>query len=257
MHYRNLMSGSARQNGIPFICQNMPFVCINNPVESPFVGRKIPFVGIKGFTLVELIKTMTIAGILMAIAVPGMGNLIRNHRLSGQANDLLADLAFARSEAIKRSVTVTVCKQNASSATPACNTTSTAPWTGGWVVFIDTNNDGLIDTAPAENILRLRSGLEGGNYVTAANTSAAAGSGFDNAANLVRFRNTGATTINPTAAAPAGASPGAPTGIARFRLCDSRGVNAALTVELTTMGRARVNSTRPFDPNNCPANSNW
>lgn len=256
MHYRSLISGNTRQNGIPFICQNMPFVGINNPAKPPFVGFKIPFVRIKGFTLIELIITITIAGILMATAVPGMGNLIRNHRLSGQANDLLADLAFARSEAIKRSVTVTVCKQNASSTTPACNTTSTAPWTGGWVVFVDTDNDGQIDTSPAENILRLRSGLEGGNYVTAASTDTSGGA-FDNAANLIRFRNTGATTINPTAAAPAGASPGAPTGIARFRLCDSRGVNAALAVELTTMGRARVNSTRPFDPNNCPANSNW
>ena len=68
----------------------MPFVGINNPVKSPFVGFKIPFVRIKGFTLIELIITITIAGILMATAVPGMGNLIRNHRLSGQANDLLA-----------------------------------------------------------------------------------------------------------------------------------------------------------------------
>lgn len=242
----------------PFICQNLPFVCNKTASILPLVGIKLPIIGNKGFTLTEILITLTIAGILAAVSVPAMSTFVKNHRLSSQANDLLADLTFARTEAVKRAVTITVCKQDSSSTSPRCDQTNTTPWSAGWVVFIDSNNNGQIDTsAPAEQVLRIRGSVEGGNYVTAAQTNAVAGSGYDNAANLIRFRNTGVTTIDPSTLSGLSITGVQVNGMARIRLCDDRGNRNALTVEITSLGRLRVNSTPPTLPATCPILSNW
>ncbi len=60
-----------------------------------------------GFTLLELMVVVVIAGILLAIGVPAMGNFIRNSRMTAAANDLMGTLHYARSEAIKRRAPVT------------------------------------------------------------------------------------------------------------------------------------------------------
>jgi type IV fimbrial biogenesis protein FimT len=210
----------------------------------------------EGFTLIELLTTVAVAAILGLIAVPSMRAIIQNHRLNVQSNDLLADFTVARSEAVRRGSTVTVCKRDPASATPSCDLANTTPWSGGWIVFIDSVNPATGQVDANEEILRVRDVLEGGNFATSANTATAL-PGTENAAVRVRFVGSGASSIDPTSAAPAGASAGAPTGIARFRFCDVRGVSNALTLELTSMGRPRVNSTRPFDPNTCPTTSNW
>jgi prepilin-type N-terminal cleavage/methylation domain-containing protein len=62
-----------------------------------------------GFTLLELMLVVTIAGLLLAFGVPAMGNFFRNARITGAANDVMGALHFTRSEAIKRRVPVTLC----------------------------------------------------------------------------------------------------------------------------------------------------
>ncbi len=89
-----------------------------------------------GFTLIELLVTISIAVILMTVAVPGFQDFFRNNRLASQSNDLLASLALARSEAIRRGTRVTLCKSaDPTAATPACSTSGT--WAQGWIVFAD------------------------------------------------------------------------------------------------------------------------
>jgi len=95
--------------------------------------------GGSGFTLIELIMTMTIAGILLAIGVPAFKYVTNANRASGEINGLLGDMQFARGEAIKEGQTVTICA--AVGGVPPC---SGAPaWETGWIVFSDVAGTGI------------------------------------------------------------------------------------------------------------------
>lgn len=90
-----------------------------------------------GFSLLEMIIAMTIAGILAAIAIPGFSNVISNNRLTAHANQFIAAINLARSEAIKRGTKVTIIREGSTSK----------DWKGGWKVFVD------IDGQPAGNTI--------------------------------------------------------------------------------------------------------
>ena len=101
--------------------------------------------GWRGFTLVELLVTLAIGTILLAITIPGYAFLVNAGRLTSVTNDLVSALQLARSEAIKRGLRVTICKtSNAMAVTPVCDTT--ASWQQGWLVFVDGGTKGMIDS---------------------------------------------------------------------------------------------------------------
>ena len=100
-----------------------------------------------GFTLLELLLVVAIAGLLLAIGVPTMGDFVRNARITGAANDVMAALHFTRSEAIKRRLPVTLCASTAPlDGNPACAASALLT---GWVVFVDLNQDGQRDAGEA------------------------------------------------------------------------------------------------------------
>ena len=159
---------------------------------------------LRGFTLIELMITLSIAAILAAIAAPSFSTTIQNNRMATQYNELLASLSLARSEAIKRGQRVTTCQ---SSTGNSCGG-SASNWHTGWVVFVDADEDGTIDAG--EDIIRVNGALSGGNTLSF---------NFDN-----------------TIFGSDGLSDG---GSRTFTLCDARGdANSRGLVVLTT-GRAR------------------
>lgn len=100
----------------------------------------------RGFTLLELMVVIVVASILLGVAVPALGDWIRNARLTSAANDLVASLHYARSESIKRRLPVVFCASaNAiDTALPDCS--GSAELTGtGWIVFVDGNRNGDVD----------------------------------------------------------------------------------------------------------------
>ena len=104
----------------------------------------------RGFTLLELMVVVVIAGLLLGLGVPAMGDFIRNSRMTSAANDVMAALHYARSEAIKRRVPVTVCtSSNALNATPSCANSNLL---SGWIVFVDNNGNGQWDNTSFDDV---------------------------------------------------------------------------------------------------------
>lgn len=158
MHYRYKTTKVTDRQTCPFVCHFMPFICFASPVIYPFVGEKIPFIGYKGITLIELIVALTIAGILAALAGPSMWTFLSQNRLSSQINELIADINLTRSEAIKRSTTSGIC------ATAVDGTACAAGgnWANGWLAY-------YIDPATnAAVTLRLHQRLIGNSTLTSA-----------------------------------------------------------------------------------------
>jgi prepilin-type N-terminal cleavage/methylation domain-containing protein len=54
-----------------------------------------------GFTMLEMIFVVVAIGIVLAITVPAFGNYIQSTRVAGATNELLGDLHFARSLAVR------------------------------------------------------------------------------------------------------------------------------------------------------------
>ncbi len=83
-----------------------------------------------GVTLIELMVVIAIAAILGSLAAPAFNDLILKNRLSSMGSDFAVSAQLARSEAIKRNTTVTLCR--------SANGTSCAAsggWEQGWVLL--------------------------------------------------------------------------------------------------------------------------
>ncbi len=162
---------------------------------------------IKGLTLVELMITLAIAGILIATAAPSMREFIQNNRSATQINELQATLNLARSEAIKRNTGITVCKSSNGSS---CS----GDWQDGWIVFIDSNFDGAVDDSNFDDAspLRVHGGLVTGNTLRFTQTR-------------ISYANTGLANSGTN-------------GI--FIHCDSRGAENARGLTIGPSGRARL-----------------
>lgn len=84
-----------------------------------------------GFTLLELMITITIVAVLLAIGVPSLRNTIQRNRVSSASNDLLASVAYARTTAIDRGQLVSMCP----SADGTSCTTDGQAFEPGWIVY--------------------------------------------------------------------------------------------------------------------------
>jgi len=109
--------------------------------------------------LFELVVVMTIVGILAAIGVPSFKYVTSSNRVSSEANSLLADMQYARNEAVKEGLPVTICPiANPAPSPPVC--VGTNSWQNGWMVFSDpTSAQQLPTTNPV--VLRVQPAFSG------------------------------------------------------------------------------------------------
>jgi type IV fimbrial biogenesis protein FimT len=89
-----------------------------------------------GFTLVELMITLAIVGILLMVGVPSLKTFMQGNQLIAASNELVSALHVARSEAIKLNSRISICD---SSDGKTCGLTG--DWSNGWIVFVDANGD--------------------------------------------------------------------------------------------------------------------
>jgi type IV fimbrial biogenesis protein FimT len=192
----------------PFVCLCAPFIYNAIPCGEPNIWHNYPFVENRsnqsGFTLLELMVTLVIAAILGFLAIPAMTDMIRNHRIATQANDFLADLSFARSEAIKRGTNVGVC----SGTGAACTGGS---FSAGWLVFVDTASNQVFDAGVDEIIRRRERPNDGKTTLNSANT-------------VIVFSARGLVSA----------------GSGTYALCDDRGASQGRDILISGTGQVRI-----------------
>ncbi len=91
-----------------------------------------------GFTLLEFLFVIAVMFVLITIGIPLYKDSKLKLEIKAQANAFHSLIYLARTEAIKRSHVVTICKSNDSEI---CGGT----WSDGWLMFADKNEDGVLD----------------------------------------------------------------------------------------------------------------
>jgi type IV fimbrial biogenesis protein FimT len=96
-----------------------------------------------GFTLIEMVVTVSIVAILATIAAPNFRTFVLNNRLTSTSQELLRTLQSARSEATKRQKNIVICLAASLDTSPSCVTNNTKPT--GWILFEDGNTNWTYD----------------------------------------------------------------------------------------------------------------
>ncbi len=107
----------------------------------------------RGYTLPELMISLAIIVILLTIGTSSYQSITWSNRISLEINDLRGHIELARSEALKRGLTVIMCP---STDEASCASERTS-WSAGWIIFAtnDTTSGGCkaTNSAASGNIL--------------------------------------------------------------------------------------------------------
>ena len=172
----------------------------------------------KGFTLLELMITLSILALVMAVAMPSFSSLLTDQKIKSKRNELMSALQYARTEAVTQNRSVSICaSSNPWDSSPTCS--KKTDWSTGWIVFYDASQN----TSPSvpTTILRSYPNTEG---VDVQYSPAGAAS-----SNLIRYVATGMmdTAFNP----------------GTFELSDPKDIISTRSVIINpTTGQARIGS---------------
>jgi type IV fimbrial biogenesis protein FimT len=118
-----------------------------------------------GFTLIELMIVLLIVAVVSALGGPALNETVKRNRLRVQADRILTTLNLARSEAVKRNQSVSICS---SSDGAACS----GDWEDGWIIFSNSNGDSTVN-AGVDSVIRIYAGVANG-YTLSGTISASA-----------------------------------------------------------------------------------
>lgn len=103
-----------------------------------------------GFTLIDLILTLSIVSILISISLPSFSAQIKQAQVKTATNSLLESINLTRTQAVMTNKRATIRRQN--------------EWSEGWEIFIDTDNDGIRDAN--EKLIKMQEKLNGIKIIT-------------------------------------------------------------------------------------------
>lgn len=113
----------------------------------------------QGLSFVELMATLLIISVMVAIAIPGFNGLLQGNRAAAQSDLLLRALNYARGEAVRRNVEVRI-----------TSLSGDKNWgSQGWRIWVDKDADGAFTNADDE--LQTQSGLSGTSSLIAPDIS--------------------------------------------------------------------------------------
>lgn len=193
-----------------------------------------------GYTLIELLATLCITGIVVSWAVPSLDALVLDGRRTAVVNDLLHTLLLARSETAKRGGRpLIICGvsdiDRDGRLAPAEQRCTGHDWSDGWMLGTWEDRDGNATVSADEfEALRVFQTGAGGRFTLRAGNFAA--SPPVRPAGTLLFKAFGRRTSNGT-----------------ITFCDRRGPAAARAVIVNYFGRARASGTRADgSPLRCP-----
>jgi type IV fimbrial biogenesis protein FimT len=165
-----------------------------------------------GFTLIELMFVLSVAAILLSVAVPALQMFSTNSKQTSAINEFVSSMHLARNTAITTNARVTMC---ASSNAASCEAVS---WDSGWILFRDTNSNQTIDGTEA--IIGTGSPSDGLDIVSA------------EYGQFLMYRPNGRVMS---------ANVGTNTG--EFTVCDARGSDYGKVVFVNLSGRPKLSKT--------------
>lgn len=116
-----------------------------------------------GLTLIELMVTIAVLAIVIAIAVPSFSTMIANNRALSTGEQLITAINYARAEAIKRGDRITLCGTTNGAA---CN----GSWANDWIVVTDNAATDDAANPVVGTVLRYWTGPDNGAAVSEANS---------------------------------------------------------------------------------------
>ncbi len=173
-----------------------------------------------GLTLIELITTLAVVAIVLAISLPAYSTLGARNRMNSVANLIVTQLAVARSEAINNHRATVLCPSH-----DARNCSGGYNWDVGFILYHDANRNRHKEAS--ERVLRYFNPEKPGITVTTTHGRP----------KLLYHPDGSARGYNAT-----------------ITLCDSNGDIAPRTVILSNSGRVRVSDTTPSGTTpSCPS----
>lgn len=167
--------------------------------------------GVVGFTMIELLVSMTIVLMLVAAAGPVVSEWLIKNRIDAEVATFRSALTYARSEALSRNIWVTIRENGVRSSND-----SESLWSGGWQLFTDLNNDGYLSTSAGEEMLRAR------------------------IINLEDLSITWANDIERLSYGPRGVTNGGSQNTVRYCVADDTNHRFAKGIRINAIGRTRI-----------------
>jgi len=170
-----------------------------------------------GFTVIELMVTLSITAILLSLGVPAFQEYSLKQRMNAAISALHTDLLYGRSQAVYQNSQVVACPGN-----PGDGCALSTDWTAGWIIFVDFNTDR--QHQDDEDLLRHGQGLE----------------------NIMIHSSAGRTNFRFY---PNGTTPGSN---GSFSLCGLGGPEQARKLVISNLGRIRRDVAENLDSTHCP-----